>query len=161
MKFSNNVPNKAINSDPKKLRCTPLFGSSYGRRYFSKRELSMIQNEKDFFDWIDGQLNEEIPGHIVAFNINIYESPFNIELIGSSEFDLDDEDWACNEDWIPRNRSISVSTAIFGNSWEEAQGNILEMAKQYFQSNYKNSYKLKAAKAFAVGFVDGDLSYVQ
>lgn len=26
-------PNKAINADAKKLRCAPLFGSGYGRRY--------------------------------------------------------------------------------------------------------------------------------
>ena len=121
----------------------------------------MIQNEKDFIDWIDGQLNEELPDHIVAFNINIYESPFNIEVVGSSEFDPDDEDWACNEDWVPENRTIPVCNAIFGNSWEEAQDNILVMAKQYFQSSSKNTYKLKAAKAFAVGFVDGNLNYVQ
>lgn len=121
----------------------------------------MIQNENDFIDWIDGQLNEALPGQIVAFNINIYESPFNIEIVGSSEFDPDDEDWACNEDWVPENRSMSVSNAIFGNSWEKAQENILAMAKQYLRSNSKNAYRLKAAKAFAVGFVDGNLIYVQ
>ncbi|WP_272991198.1 hypothetical protein [Spongiibacter tropicus] len=121
----------------------------------------MIQNEKDFFGWIDEQLNEDLPVHIVAFNINIYECPFSIEVIGSSEFAADDEDWACNEDWAPKSRTISVSTKIFGNSWEEAQSTILAMAKQYFHSSSKNAHKLKAAKAFAVGFVDGDLSYVQ
>ncbi|QSX42152.1 hypothetical protein [Shewanella cyperi] len=120
----------------------------------------MIQNEKDFIAWIDGQLNENIPSQIVAFNINIYESPFNIEIVGSSEFDPDNEDWACNEDWIPENRSVSVSNSIFGNSWEEAQENILAMAKLYFQSSSKNTHKLKVVKAFAVGFVDGNLSYV-
>ncbi len=26
------MPNKAINSDAKKLRCAPLFGSGYGKR---------------------------------------------------------------------------------------------------------------------------------
>ncbi|MDM3870150.1 hypothetical protein QSV34_02145 [Porticoccus sp. W117] len=121
----------------------------------------MIKNEKDFAGWIDSQLDEALPDHIIAFNINIYESPFNIELVGSSEFDPDDEDWACNEDWVPKNRSISVSNAIYGSSWEEAHNNILAMAKQYFLSSSKNTHKLKAAKAFAVGFVDGNLSYVQ
>lgn len=121
----------------------------------------MIQNASDFIGWIDRQLNEELPEKIIAFNINIYESPFNIEIIGSSKFDPEDEDWACNEDWVPENRSISVSSSIFGNSWQEAQENILAMAKQYFQSSSKNAHKLKVAKAFTVGFVDGNLSYVQ
>ncbi|WP_339086775.1 hypothetical protein [Shewanella chilikensis] len=121
----------------------------------------MLQSEKDFIDWIDRLLNEELPTKIVAFNINIYEFPFSIEIVGSSEFDLEDEDWACNEDWVPENRVISVSNSIFGSSWEEAQENILAMAKHYIQSSSKNAHKLKAAKAFAVGFVDGNLSYVQ
>ncbi len=121
----------------------------------------MIQSEKDFIDWVDEQLNENIPIQIVAFNINIYDSPFNIEIVGSSEFDPEDEDWACNEDWLPKNRSISVSSSLFGNSWEEAQENILLMAKRYLQSSSKNAQKLKSAKAFAVGFVGGNLSYVQ
>jgi len=120
----------------------------------------MIQDEKSFIVWLDGQLNEELPDKIIAFNINIYESPFNIEIVGSCEFDPDDEEWACNEDWVPESRVISVSNSIFGNSWQEAQENILLMAKQYLQSNSKNTHKLKAAKAFAVGFVDGNLSYV-
>ncbi|WP_445359859.1 hypothetical protein ACJJIL_12625 [Microbulbifer sp. EKSA005] len=121
----------------------------------------MIQNEKEFIGWIDRQLNEELLGHIVAFNINIHESPFNIEVVGSSEFDPDNEDWACNEDWVPENRLISVSNAIFGNSLREAQDNIVAMAKQYFHSSSKNTHKLKTAKTFTVGFVDGNLSYVQ
>lgn len=121
----------------------------------------MIQDERSFIDWLDRQLNENIPDQIVAFNINIYESPFNIEIVGSSEFDAEDEDWACNEDWLPESRVIPVSTSVFGNSWEEAQENILAMAKLYFQSNSKNAHKLKAAKGFAVGFVDGNLCYVQ
>ncbi len=121
----------------------------------------MIKTENDFIDWIDGQLSEELTEQIIAFNINIYESPFNIEIVGSCEFDPEDEDWACNEDWVPINRTISVSSSIFGNSWEEAQDNILTMAKRYLQSSSKNTHKLKSAKAFAVGFVDGNLSYVQ
>lgn len=56
----------------------------------------MIQNEKDFIDWLDQQLNDEIPNNVIAFNINVYESPFNIEIIGSSKFDPDDEDWVTN-----------------------------------------------------------------
>ena len=122
--------------------------------------MNMIQNEKDFFDWLDAQLETEIPNQIVAFNINIYESPFKIEVVGSNVFDIDDEDWACNEDWVPLNRMTSVSSSIFGKSWEQAQENLLHMAKNYFDSNSRNSRKLRSAKAFALGFVDGNLEYV-
>src|SRR5690606_15410121 len=121
----------------------------------------MIQNEKDFFSWIDGQLDEEIPPQIIAFSINIYESPFNIEIVGSTEFDPENEDWACNENWISKQRRVPVSSSLFGGSWEEAQENLIAMAKAYLHSSSKNASKLTASKAFAIGFVDGNLTYVQ
>ncbi len=119
----------------------------------------MIKNEKDFLAWLDGQLNEDIPARIIAFNINIYESPFIIEIVGSNEFDPENEDWACNENWVPRQRKISVSGSLFGATWENAQANLIAMAKQYLHSGSKNATKLKSARAFAIGFVDGNLSY--
>lgn len=120
----------------------------------------MIKNEKDFFVWLDNQLNDEIPIQVIAFNINIYESPFAIEIVGSNEFDSEDEDWACNENWVPKQRKIAVSNSLFGASWENAQENLIGIAKRYLQSGAKNAHKLKSAKAFAIGFVDGNLSYV-
>ena len=120
----------------------------------------MIKNESDFFKWLDFQLNEVITENIVAFNININESPFNIEIIGSNTYDPDDEDWACNEDWIPKTRSISVSDNLFGNSWQEIETNIHKLASKYKNSDTGNSFKLKTAKAFAIGFVDGELRLV-
>lgn len=121
----------------------------------------MIDSKADFFRWLDSQLNEAIPESVVAFNININESPFNIEIIGSNEFDPDDEDWACNEDWVPKNRTVSVSSILFGESWQEAEGNIHEFATAFKKSDTSNSHKVKNAKAFALGFVDGNLKYVR
>lgn len=120
----------------------------------------MIKNESDFIAWLDQQLNVEIPDQIVAFNINVYESPFNIEVLGSNEFTPDDEDWACNEDWVPEKRIMPVSAELFGDSWENALENLVVMAKSYVSSKSKNVAKLKSSKAFAIGFVDGSLSYV-
>ena len=120
----------------------------------------MIETEKDFLEWLDSQLESDIPDSIIAFNINIYESPFNIEIVGSNEYDPEDEDWACNEDWVPQNRMTSVSQSIFGESWNEAKNNILKMARAYIGSSSRNVGKLRAATAFTVGFVDGNLKHV-
>jgi hypothetical protein len=121
----------------------------------------VIKNESDFLKWIDKQLDEGPPPTIVGYSINIYESPFLIEIIGSNEFDIDDNDWACNEDWVPQIRSIDLSHSLSGSSWEETQKTVIKMASSYIQSNSKNSHILKTAKGFAVGFVDGNLEYVQ
>ncbi|WP_217653712.1 hypothetical protein, partial [Marinomonas polaris] len=87
--------------------------------------------------------------------------PFAIEIVGSNEFDEDDEDWVCNENWVPTARTIEVSSELFGNSWEVAEQNIVNMACTYFNSNYVNASKLKQAKAFAVGFVYGNLNLIK
>jgi len=121
----------------------------------------MINNETEFHEWLNNQLNLEIPSDIIAFNINIYQSPFFIEIVGSTEFDKQDEDWACNEDWIPKERRIEVSESIYGSSWEDAQVNISNMAKSFLKSNLSNVEKIKNAAGFAVGFVDGNLEYIK
>jgi len=124
-------------------------------------KLDIIKNKKDFIGWLDSQLDVEIPQEIIAFNININESPFNIEIVGSNEFRPDDSDWACNEDWVPHKRNISVSDELFGVSWEQALENLTMMSKAYLSSNSTNTVKLKEAKAFAIGFVDGDLKLLK
>ena len=88
----------------------------------------MIQTETEFHEWLNLQLAEVIPEKVVAFCININESPFSIELIGSNDFDKNSDDWACNEDWVPQNRSALVSPVIFGESWKEAENNIFPKA---------------------------------
>ncbi len=120
----------------------------------------MICNEMDFVNWLDHQLSEVIPESIIAFNININESPFNLELVGSNEFDPEDEDWACNEDWAPKNRTMEVSESLFGKSWEVAESQIFAFAKAFMSSDLNSAVKLRGAKAFAVGFVDGNLKFV-
>ena len=119
----------------------------------------MIQNNKDFNTWLNNQLDENIPDIISAYCINLNESPFCIEIIGSKEFSKENDDWACYEDWLPTNRNIAVSKELFGNSWEEAQSNITGMVEGYLESDLRNVKKLKLAKTLAIGFVDGNLSY--
>jgi len=121
----------------------------------------MIETQKDFSNWLDNQLDVTIPSNIIAFNININESPFNIEIVGSTEYDAGDEDWACIEDWIPEARSIPVSQLLFGNSWEDAQKNLYDLCKVYLNSESPLARKLSGATAFAIGFVDGNLQIVE
>ena len=56
--------------------------------------------KKDVANWIDSILNTDIPDNIVAFCFNLYEEDegnYSMELVGTDWFDLEDEDWACNE----------------------------------------------------------------
>lgn len=121
----------------------------------------IIDSESTFITWLDSQLDECDNDSVVAFNINLYESPYQLELIGSYEFDPEDDDWACNEDWVPENRIIEVSNHLFGSSWEDAQNKILNFAKSYLLTGSNNVSKIKRAEAFSIGFVDGELMYIK
>ncbi|MGY0216333.1 hypothetical protein ACWJJH_02970 [Endozoicomonadaceae bacterium StTr2] len=121
----------------------------------------MINNQEEFMSWLDSQLIDNVPKEVIAFSINIYETPFSVEVVGSFEFDEDDSDWACNEDWFTNDRISEVSESLFGNFWESAEENVISFVKKYLQSQAPNVNVLKSSRAVAVGFVDGDLKIIK
>lgn len=51
-------------------------------------------------EWIDNVLKNNIPDNIVAFCFNLYDDgnrTWSMELVGTEQFDLENEDWACCE----------------------------------------------------------------
>ncbi len=64
----------------------------------------MNNTENDMFkqisDWIDNTLINNSMDNIVAIAFNLYDdgnNTWSLEMVGTSEFDIDDSDWACNE----------------------------------------------------------------
>ena len=64
---------------------------------------------KEFEKWVDSSLNTELPKDVVAFCFNLYDDgngQWSVELVGTSSFDKDDSDWACNEVFDTRNNPL-------------------------------------------------------
>ena len=114
--------------------------------------------QKIFNDWLDKIIQTEKPSpNILAYYFGILETTKGYEtyLVGSREFDEDDEDWACNTDFVPTDKYLKLGQA--DTDWEQ----ILEQVKQYIEiyaqtENFNNSF-LGKAKAIATGFDGGDL----
>lgn len=89
---------------------------------------------------------EELPSDIVALSFNLYE-PYGLEMVGSSWFDEKDEDWACDEDFEPTQRSCPD----------------LEIVVVILKDLIKELTDLKLFKVehIAIGFVDGNLTIVK
>lgn len=113
-------------------------------------------------EWLDEVLKDisetGMPNEVVAFGFNLYDDgDFNwsMELIGASEFDMDDEDWLCNEvtDFDTRDDPFHWSKKA---EWEEILNDITDILKEYLKSG-KHANVLKAKSGIGVGFVDGDL----
>lgn len=113
---------------------------------------------ENLYDWIDFQLVDAKLKGVVAFCFNLYEledNGYEMDLIGASSFDIDDEDWACDEVTSFNSRNPFYEFNCDGN-WENALDYICKEINKYLQDG-KYSSILKSKKCVAVGFVDGSL----
>lgn len=108
--------------------------------------------------WLDDVLKTDIPDEIAAFGFNLYEDDnynWSMELVGTSEFDPDDEDWLCNEvtDFNTRENPFRWMKKA---DWEEVFDDIADALRKYLQTGQYADI-LKAKSGVGVGFVDGDI----
>lgn len=116
----------------------------------------MIENT--FNNWLNQILKTEKPNaDIQAYYFGIVETTEGYEtyLIGSKEFDEKDDDWACNIDFVPKDKYLTLGQN--GVDWELILVDVKKCIENYIQTpNFKNSF-LEKAKAIATGFDGGDM----
>lgn len=113
---------------------------------------------KPISNWIDAVLNTDIPDNVVAFCFNLYEEgggKWSMELVGSARFDLEDEDWPCDEVTDFKSRE-NLYKWDMDCSWEETLAYMVNELKEYL-ANGKHAGLLKSRTGVGVGFVDGDI----
>lgn len=110
-----------------------------------------------FFEWLDTVLKGELPNEVKAINFNLYEDTENtwsIELVGTSEFDENDDDWTCCEVFSTRENPFVIEQE---SDWQTVEKIFEEWVSDYL-ANGKLSEKMKQYEAVGMGFVDGDLT---
>jgi len=121
--------------------------------------------EKEFNNWINGiNKNEKPLNEIVAFWFGLIETEdgFTMYLIGSKEFDENDDDWACNNDFEPTNKYFDLPTNYTnGKSWNVILNDSLKILKDYANSSEFSTSIFRNAIAVACGFDDGDLNRIK
>ena len=111
-----------------------------------------------FEKWLDNIL-KNFNLEAVAFNFNIYENEngYSTELVATSSFDKDNDDWACDEIYASRNDNNEFK--FTADNWENALALVQNNISNYLDNgNY--SAKLKNVNAVACGFTDGDLTLI-
>jgi hypothetical protein len=113
---------------------------------------------KSISDWIDNILDTEVPDNIAAFCFNLYEEgdeEWSMELVGSDRFDLEDEDWPCDEvtDFGSRDQLYAWEMDC---EWDAVLAYMVDELKQYLEAG-KHAALLKSRAGVGVGFVDGDI----
>lgn len=112
-----------------------------------------------FEEWLDYTLSSELLEEIVAFCFNLYEEENNswmVELVGTSCFEEDNPDWACEEVFDSREYPLRWQEEC---EWEDVHSQIETYIRQYLVTG-RYAELLKGYQAVGMGFVDGDLSII-
>lgn len=119
-------------------------------------------NRAAFDEWLASVAPRSPLAGVVAYNFNIAQSPdsFVVELVGSSWYDADDADWACDEAWTSRPSEFRTSYAESGQDWEPFLNEVCRAVGSFLSEHAGSHPGLALAEAVTVGFVDGDLILV-
>ena len=118
--------------------------------------LKSNKNNKDFFEWLDLLLKNELSSEIKAIIFNLYEDTDNkwsIELVGTFSFNTDNDDWACDEVFTTRDKPFMIERE---SDWKSMETVCIDLVNEYLSFG-KYAGKLKEYQAIGIGFVDGDL----
>ncbi len=104
---------------------------------------------------LEGLEREQIPKRVIAWHFDLYE-PYALELAGSSSYDADDDDWACEDEdeFYPQSSRLQLEF-LSELSWRQ----VLKMLVQALRELREQmpDAKIFKCKHVAAGFVDGDL----
>ena len=104
---------------------------------------------------LEGLEREQIPKRVIAWHFDLYE-PYALELAGSSSYDADDDDWACEDEdeFYPEYSRLQLEF-LSELSWRQVL-KLLVQALRELREQMPDA-KIFKCKHIAVGFVDGDL----
>lgn len=115
-----------------------------------------IREESSFYEWLEDAL-KKLPSDVDAINFNLYEdgnNKWSVELVGTSTFDENSSDWACNEVYTTRDNPYVLTKK---SDWKAIENLFTTFLLNYLERG-KYAYILKECRGIGIGFVDGDLS---
>ena len=104
---------------------------------------------------LEGLEREQIPKRVIAWHFDLYE-PYALQLAGSSSYDADDDDWACEDEdeFYPQSSRLQLEF-LSELSWRQVLKLLVQTLRELREQ--MPSAKIFKCKHIAVGFVDGDL----
>ncbi len=123
--------------------------------------MKYFELKKGIFNWLDNILINDIQRDVHALCFNLYQDldcRWSLELIGTNDYDENNDDWACDEvcDFGTRKNPFVLRYRAY---WEIVLNLIYSVLLDYMESG-KYAHLLKSKICVAVGFVDGDLKIV-
>ena len=145
-----------------------LLQSIFGTKKEAIKENHKIEKRDDspiperFSKWINKIESTDLPtDKIIAFNFGLFESSesYMIYLIGSEKYDTEDEDWACDVQYEPKDKYFDLYHADLNNAeWEFVLDFSIKLIKDFMKTeDYKNCF-LSKSEYITTGFDDGNLT---
>ncbi len=97
---------------------------------------------------------------VAAINIGLLqtEADYQAYLISSFEYDSEDDDRACNEDYVPKQKYLILPNSA-ALHWEQLQDQVIQIISEVLLSNSSNI--LTHVPVVTVGFDDAELIKVK
>ena len=116
-------------------------------------------------EWLSRVVAAEAPPKdIIAYNIGIFETDqgYSAYLAGSTGFDEDDDDWACEADFSPAERYLKIPADYADDSsWQSILRQVVTDAEDFLQSEQAVASFFSRSRAVTVGFDGGDLTRIR
>lgn len=117
--------------------------------------------KEKIYNWLDKVLQQDIPKKTKGLNFNLYDDSgdnWSIELVATTRFDLNDEDWACDEffDFGTRKKPLKWKQNA---KWDIILDEIKQILQDYLNDGDKADI-LKEYDGVGVGFVDGNTNVI-
>ena len=109
-------------------------------------------------NWLNAVFKNEPLDGVSALAFNLYgdeKDRWSLDVVGTSSFDEDDTDWACDEITTFRTREKPFAWEESAE-WETVFAETTALLRNYLATG-KYADKLKRVDGIGAGFVDGDL----
>ena len=121
--------------------------------------------DQRFHEWVDNiNKTERIDKSIIAFNFGLFESEegFTMYLTGSKVFDKDDDDWATNRNFEPKQKYFSFGNEFLKDKdWQDILKYAECLVQYYVKSEDFKTSVFAQAIAITVGFDHGELTIIK
>jgi len=129
-----------------------------------KTEIEKDEIKRLISFWINRIDDEEqIPKSIKAFNFGIIETEndYQTYLVGTNNYDSENDDWACEEDFTPNERYLSLGIDSKKWKWDEIQSIVKTGIEQFIETRISPLTFVHSAEYLTIGFDDGELERIK
>ena len=135
------------------------------KKYLQSTKLNHGNMKEDVFDWLHTlEKEEKIPADIKALNFGLCEGVkgYFAYLIGAEDYDAEDDDWACAEDYEPETKYLEFDKGeTLDMDWETFQDKMKACLTEYMNREGNAKTSVFYGKIITTGFDDGDLVRVR